>query len=277
MRCIGLETTVFKGLTAILCLFAGLTLHATDYRPWYGPVLEVDLGADCLMQAFSHVNTQCGSKKLQEFDTFLDLSASLAVWESIAAELEVIAAETKQQSFGMDAIRLTGRYRWFNDIVGDPISLSTGVTFSTIFPAVRRNIAAFDHGGVAAEAHASIGKEWSCMQFWTSRIWGVCGVGIADVGSPWLRANFSWEHNWWNRHRLEIFTESIWGFGQNKLNPYHFHGYGSVQYQAIDLGFRYFYQFDYGVVVSGGYGYRVYAQNSPENVNLITLKLVYPF
>jgi len=92
-----------------------------------------------------------------------------------------------------------------------------------------------------------------------------------------LRANFSWEHNWWNRHRLEIFTESIWGFGQNKLNPYHFHGYGSVQYQAIDLGFRYFYQFDYGVVVSGGYGYRVYAQNSPENVNLITLKLVYPF
>jgi len=249
---------------------------ATDYKPWYGRVLELDTSADVLMQAFSHVDSHHSSGKRKEFDTFIDLSASLAVWESIAAELEVIAAETRHQSFGMDAIRFTGRYRWLNDLVGDPVSLSTGVTLSGIFPPVRRNIATFDHGGFAAEAHIAVGKELSCMQFWTSRAWSVLGVGLADVGSAWIRANFAWEHNWWDRHRVELFADSIWGLGRNELNLHNFRGYGSVDYQAIDMGFRYNFQCDNGIVLSAGYGYRVYSRNCPQNVNLILLKIFYP-
>jgi len=249
---------------------------ATDYKPWYGRVLEIDTSVDVFMQAFSHVDTNCGSGKRLEFDTFVDLDASLAVWDGIAAELEVILAETRQHSFDMDAVRLTGRYQWFNDIVGDPVSLSTGLTLSTIFPPVRRNIATFDHGGCAAEAHVAIGKEVSCMQYWTSRAWGVVGMGIADVGSPWIRGNLAWEHNWYDRHVIEIFSDSIWGLGNNHMNLYNFHGYGSVDYQAVDVGTRYSFQFDNGLVLSAGYGCRVYARNCPSNVNFIILKVFYP-
>lgn len=272
--------TLMRALISIclvVCLFVFPDVApATDYKPWYGRVLELDLSADVLMQAFTHVDSHHSSGKHPEFDTFIDAAASSAIWESIAAELEVIAAETRYQSFGMDAVRLTGRYRWFNDIVGDPISLSTGVTLSTIFKPARRNIATFDHGGMAAEGHIAVGKEFSREELWTSRAWGVFGMGIADVGSPWLRFNAAWEHNWCDRHQLELFTDTVWGLGQNQLNLHNFHGYGSVNYQAIDLGVRYHRQFDYGLILSLGYAYRVYSRNCPQEVNLISIKVFYP-
>lgn len=259
-------------------------VYATDYKPWYGRVFELNTAADIRFQLFNHVNTHDhfrdnshhGLNTRKELDTFIDLSASMALDQDIALQLEVIGLQSKLHSFRMDAIRLTPRYRLLNDIVGDPVSLSLGMTLSSIFSGVRKNIATFDHGGMAAEAHISIGREISCMQFWTSRTWGVLGVGIADVGSPWLRANFSYEHNFLDTHRLRIFTESLFGFGSDNLNQFRFHGYGSIDYQAIDLGVRYTYQADYGVLFSCGYGYRVYARNCPENVNFILFRLDYP-
>lgn len=261
--------------TALLALLAS-AVHATDYKPWYGRVLQLETQADVCFQMFDHVDSHHSSGSRKEFDTFIDLGASMALWEDMAAELEVIALQSRNQSFGMDAIRLTGRYRWLNDIVGDPVSLSTGVTVSTIFPAARRNIATFDHGGIACEAHLAIGREVSCMQFWTSRAWGVFGIGVADVGSPWLRANLAWEHNWWDRHRIELFSDSIWGLGGDQMDLPYFHGYGPIQYQAVDVGARYYYQADYGIVFSLGYGYRIFARNCPQNVNFVLLRLEYP-
>lgn len=259
---------------ASLLLFS--TAFTTDYKPWYGRVLELNANLDVLMQAFDHVDSHHSSGIRKEFDTFIDLSASMAVWESIAAELEFVALESRHRSFGMDAIRFTGRYRWMNDIVGDPVSLSTGVTLSTIFPPARRNIATFDHGGVACEGHIAVGREMSCLQYWTSRLWGVFAVGIADVGSPWLRGNIAWEHNWCDTHRVQLSADSIWGLGGDHLNQRYFHGYGSVGYQAVDLGVRYSYQCNYGPLLSIGYGYRVYARNSPQNVNFVLVRLEYP-
>lgn len=252
------------------------TASATDYKPWYGRVLELDARAEVLMQAFEHVDSHHCSGKRREFDTFVDLSASMAVWEGIAAELEVIALQSRHQSFGMDAIRFTGRYQWLNDVVGDPVSLSTGVTVSSIFPPARKNVATFDHGGVACEAHVAVGREMSCMQYWTSRAWGVFAAGIADVGSPWLRGNIGWEHNWCNTHYFELSADSIWGLGGDELNLCYFYGYGSIQYQAIDLEVRYSYQCDFGPLLSAGYGYRVYARNAPQNVNFVLLRVEWP-
>lgn len=265
-------------LPLAICLSViSCSLLATELKPWFGRLFEIEARGDCLMQAFARVDTEKGSVKRHEFDAFFNLGASAAIWETIAAQIEVIAMETRHRS-GMNAVRLTGRYRWSNDIVGDPVSLTTGVTLSKIFRAARRNIATFDHGGVACEGHIAVGKEIPCRQFWTSRTWAVFGIGIADVGSPWLRGNLAWEHNWWDRHQVKLLAESIWGLGGNNLNLSHrFRGYGSIRYQAVDLSARYSYQFDNGLTVGIAYGYRVYAKNCPENVNLILLRVCYPF
>lgn len=264
-----------KYFATVLCLLAVTVTEAVDYKPWFGRVFEVNARGDVIMQAYNHVDAHHGSKKRNEFDTFFDLSASMALWETIAAELEVIALQSRHRS-GMDAIRFTGRYLWMNDVIGDPVSLTTGITLSSIFPPVRKNIASFDHGGFAGEAHIAVGREVSCMQFWTSRVWGVFAVGLADVGSPWLRGNIGWEHNWWDRHRVELFADTIWGLGGDSLNLYDFDGYGRVQYQAVDLGVRYGYQTDCGLRLSIGYGYRVYGRNGPQRVNFALVRLDYP-
>lgn len=258
--------------------FCATLADATEFKPWYGRIFEIEARGSVLMQQFSRVDTSHGKKKRYETDAFYNLSAATSVWENIAAEVEFEASSTKHCSFGADALRLTGRYLWMNDVIGDPVSLSTGITFSGIFDPVHRNIAAFDHGGVAGLAHIAVGKEWSCEQFWVSRFWGMAAIGIADVGSPWLQADIYWERNWWERHRLELYANSIWGLGGNQLGHiHHFHGYGSISYQAVDAGIRYSYRLCNDALLTVGYGYRVYGKNCPWGANFLLVKICYPF
>lgn len=268
---------VFFALIMTSCLFS-LPLIGTDLKPWYGNLYSIDLEGTCRLQQFQKISTKCGTIKRPEFDAFYDFSALMVVKEDLTAEIEISALDSRQRLFGFDAFRLTGKYFWLSDVTGDPVSLATGITLSKIFSAARRNIATFDHGGIACEAHVAIGKELSCEQFWTSRTWAVLGLGIADVGLPWLRANLVWERNWWEIHQLKIFAKSLWGFGQRDLNlKCSFQGYGSINYQTIDVGFCYGLRLDNDALLSVAYAYRVYGKNCPINANSLQLEIHYPF
>jgi hypothetical protein len=259
-----------------LCLSLLNCMDATEWKPWHPPIYSVDLTGSCLFQQFNKLNTACGDVRRSELDAFYNVSVLGVPRDDVTAEIELLASSTRYRNPAVNALRLTGTYFWFNDIVADPVSLATGITFSKIFQASRRNVALFDHGGMACEAYVSIGKEISCEQFWTSRAWGVFGVGIADVGSPWVRANLVWERNWWEIHQLKIFAESIWGMGNKRLHLHPFHGYGSVNYQAVDVGVRYGFRFANNAFLSFAYAYRVYGRNCPIDTNLIKLEFCYP-
>lgn len=250
--------------------------EATELEPWHKSIYSVDFNSSCLLQQFNRLDTSCRSIKRHEFDAFYHFSVLGVCNEKITTELELMTSNTRYKSIGLNAFRITGRYFWLDDVIGDPVSLVTGLTLSKIFKASKRNLAIFDHGGVSGEAHISIGKEVSCEQFWTSRAWCVLGLGVADVGSPWLRANFIWEGNWWNIHQLKMFADTIWGFGGKRLHIHPFHGYGSLNYQAIDVGLRYGYILPSNIFLSAGYGYRVYGRNCPIHVNFLKFEINYP-
>lgn len=253
-------------------------LVATDLKPWDGTIYSIDIHGSCLLQQFQRLDTKCGTIKRPEFDAFYELSVLTVPREKVTAEMELSASDTRHRLFGLNVFRLTGRYFWLNDVVDDPVSLATGITVSKIFHAARRNIATFDHGGIACEGHIAVGKEFSCEQFWTARTWGVLGVGCADVGSPWLRANLVWEHNWWERHQLKAFADSVWGLGKNHLTIHpHFQGYGSINYQSVEVGLRYGFRLNNDSLLSIAYAHRVYAKNCPRDANLLKLELCYPF
>jgi hypothetical protein len=249
---------------------------ATELDPWHDAKYSVDVRGKCLLQDFRRLDTGCGSIKRPEFDAFYNFSALGVVNEAVTAELEFLVSNTRYRGIGANALRLTGRYFLLDDVIGDPVSLVTGLTASKIFRASKRNVAIFDHGGIACEAHVAVGKELSCEQFWTSRAWGVLGLGVADVGSPWLRANLVWERNWWNIHRLKVFADTVWGFGGKRLCIYPFHGYGSVNYQAVDVGIRYGFIFPNNSILYAGYAYRVYGRNCPLHANLFQVEFLYP-
>lgn len=251
-------------------------LNAIEYSPWLGNVLEPNLRASAWLNSYQSVDTGHGVKRQAACDGFFDLDVSLAYRENIEFELEAVAAKTRTHCFGMDSVLFAGKYRFWNDIVGDPLTVTAGAVVSKVFKHALQDIAAFHHGGIQGEVYLSAGREFSCMQFWMSRVWGVVGFGIADLGSPWIRGDIAWEHNCWDRHQFKLFVDTLWGLGHNNLHLHHFKGYGPVNHQSVDAGIRYSLGFDYGIFLRFEYAYRVYARNCPRHVNRALLSLFYP-
>lgn len=253
-------------------------LCATELQPWYGQMLEIDTQAAGQLQAYRSVCKNTNFVKHPACDLFFNLSAGSS-YNEFAGEFEAVASDTRYRSFGMDCIRLTARYRWMNDIVGEPISLVQGVTITQVFKPGLRNLSSFHHGGIESEFHLAAGKEFSSMQFWTSRFWSVVGIGIADMGYPWVRGDAAWEHNFCDAHQVRLFAKSLWGLGHKVLNPNHsFHGYGPIRHQLIDIGLRYSKFLEgTGITLSIEYAYRLYARNCPAQVNSLYASLNYPF
>ncbi|MBA3815582.1 MAG: hypothetical protein H0X29_03510 [Parachlamydiaceae bacterium] len=253
-------------------------LYATELLPWYGNTLEIETRAAFKLQGYHSVATDHHSIKRPACDLFFELSAGTS-YDDYAAELEILASDTRYRNLGLDCIKLTGRYRLLNDIVADPVSLVSGITISQVFKPGLRNLSSFHHGGIEAELHLSAGKEHSFMQFWTSRYWGVIGVGGADMGYPWVRGDVAWEHNYCELHQVRLFANSLWGLGHESLKlKHHFHGYGPIRHQCIDIGLRYSKFFPCnGLVVSLEYAFRIFARNCPKEMNSLYLSLNYPF
>ena len=267
---------MFKKILALSILMPMLAF-STELKPWYDRELEIHSRTTYWLQSFHHLDVSHGPSQYRSNDSFLTLSL-LAARLAWCFEGEAAAAKTRRHPFGMDHIKLTGRYLWLSDVLADPISLTTGVSISSVFKPARHDIGSFHHGGIETEFHAAVGRESSCYQFWTSRWWSVVGLGIGDIGSPWIRLDADWEHNWWDTQKLRLFAHTLWGLGHRSLSlKKHFPGYGYIRHQSIDVGARYSYLFYCGVTLSLEYARRLYAENCPRNVNFFLVQLHYSF
>lgn len=270
-RCV--RSVVFLVILLSICSAAS----SSELAPWFPTELEIDAQAYTQLQAYHDVNSGSSSKRKPACDLFFGLSAGSA-YHDFAAELEAIATDTRYQDFGMDSIQLTGRYRRLNDIVADPVSLVLGLTVSQVFKPGLRNLSSFHHGGIECEAHLAVGKERSCEQFWVSRWWGLAGIGIADMGYPWIRANINWERNFCDVHCVRCFANTLWGLGPRRLNvDVPFKGYGAIRHQSVDVGVHYNSSYEWGGTIGIEYAYRVFACNCPAGVNQILVSVDYPF
>lgn len=260
----------------MMCLLP-LAGMATDLKPWYSRYLEIQPKATYLYQHYNSINDGHHNASRTSNNNFLTLSVGGA-YDIYSVELETTLAATHHRSFGFCDFKLTGRYQWLDDVVGDPVSLVTGVTVIQDFKIARNDISCFYHGGIEGEFHVAVGREKVCEQFWTSRWWGVGVFGIADIGSPWIRADLGWDRNWWDVHEIGLRMYTLWGLGGERLNlEKHFHGYGPIHHQSIDLCINYHYHSECYGIFGAGYAYRVYARNCPSYVNMVELSYLYPF
>lgn len=258
-------------------LFLSHLVFATQLEPWLGNNLELESRFTYFLESYQRIETSKGKTKRPTDDSFYTLSLGTSAFDLLAAEIELVLSDTRSHSFDWDCVRLTGRYALLDDIIGDPVSLITGITVTQASTAGLHDISSFHHGKIEAELHASIGQELSCDRFWTSRWWSVFGVGLADVGSAWIRANGVYEKNWWNQYQARLFVNTLWGFGHNRLKLHAFHGYGPIHHQAIDLGASFTYCFAFSGTLSLEYSRRLFARNFPENVNQYKVCFFYPF
>lgn len=266
-----------KALTGFLLLLPALAI-GTELKPWLDRDLEVQARGSALFQFYQNVYTPHKTIHHQARDRFYHVSAAFAAFD-YSAEVEMTVADTKFQHLDVDCLRLTLRRLFLDDILGDPLTLTAGLTITQAFRHSIFDISSFHHGHIEAEANISFGKETPCMEFWLTRWWGYAGLGIADnSGSPWLHTFFAWERNWWNMHQFRVFMESLIGFGGRNISSHrHFHGYGKIKHRSLDVGARYTYFFDYGESLSLQYAYRPYAYNFPAHANLVLISFLYPF
>jgi hypothetical protein len=261
---------------AIIFLLGICQIRATDYQPWLGNIYEFELRGSLLYQGYAWLSSGPHLKKYSSNDVFLNASLSNAI-PDFGLEIEATQARTRRQKGDLDQLKITGRYVWQDDVAGDPLSLTTGLSFIYATPYSLRDVSSFHHGRAEGEVFLSIGKESPLETMWGSRWWNVLGIGLADRGSPWVRFNLTYEKRLWDQHEIRLFLYSLWGFGHKKLHLNSFHGYGPIQHQSIDVGVRYTYLLEFFGSACVEYSFRVYGRNFPVYAHRILAQFLYTF
>ncbi len=251
---------------------------ALEAQPWFGDVFEFHfLGS----YAYSYFNTvQNGFPQLtQPFNSHvgslaLDFSPS-PEW-SIDTELRFAATTAMPFNFRSGAIQ--ARYLWLDDIIGDPISLATGISTRLTNQASLRDVSCMSHSIADFEVHFSLGKEFDASESWRFRTWGFGAVGHANQGSPWVRAIVAVETNIDDEHKLAVYAEGMNGYGRHThVNTDHFNGYARIRQKSIDIGFRYGYRIGVWGTLRAEYARRVLAKSCPQVVNTFVFSYLLPF
>lgn len=261
-----------------LFLLNTFCVSGTEYQPWLGNFYEFEVRSSAKYQGYKRLSSGSNLRKYSSNDVFLNLSLINARPPALGGELEITQARTRKQRGNIDQLKLTGRFVWQDDVAGDPISLTTGLSYAQAFRHGLKDVSSFHHGFSNAELFASIGKESPPNEsIWGSRWWSVVAIGVAERGSPWFRLNVDYEKRLFEKHEMRAFLHSLWGIGGQKLRVDDFHGYGPVRHQSIDLGLRYTYLLDYYGSGSLEYSYRVYAYNFPSYAHQVYVQILYTF
>lgn len=266
--------------TFFLFLLTPLFLQANDLSPWFGPDKLPEFRCCYLYRHYPRVSTGSHLAKHVGNDQFVDAGISFSPAPEWSAEFEVISAATTERSFGLDTLRLTGRYRLLDDVVDlATVSLVVGLVADYASRAALRDIGSFHHGRGEFEAFLSAGRELAlCEEFWTSRIWGMVGVGLADMGSPWTHLLVKFEKNHYDLHRYGLFLEGLWGFGNHDLHLHReFRGYGPIRHRSFDLGIQYQYFWSELGWIGLSYAYRIWAKNFPAEAHTVEVCVNIPF
>ncbi len=183
------------------------------------------------------VDTPQGSFPFKSNNATLATSLGLTFWPDWNAEIGLLLTKTSDIGFSYEAAYTTIRYQWMDDLVGDPLSLTTGITLSFPRTAFLHNFSYDYHGHFNAELHATFGKEWGCMGGPLLNAWGLAGVGIAEKGSPWLHGLAVCDFAFNPCLSVGCFLEGVFGLGHDNIIPSTFFpGYASIGHRSLDLG-----------------------------------------
>jgi hypothetical protein len=262
----------------LLFIMLPLQLLALQKEPWLGDFWEFELDSAYTLSRYHTVSKAKKPLKHPANDHLIYIDLGVAPSVSWAVDVDFELVDTPRRPFGFQSAALQYRYQWLDDISGDPLSVTTGLSFREVFSKSVRDINCPYHSYANAEINLSLGKEWADPPFWKYRSYLFTALGMANRGSPWARARFVWGYNHKDQQQWELFAEGYFGFGQKQeVNIDHFHGYASIRHQSIDAGIAYRYFFTLWGSLGLEYAYRLYAHSFPAHVNFFTVRYQLPF
>jgi|GEM_PF-1944787 len=271
-----MNSTNFKSLFLFFTIILPCLGICIDYSPRLGEMLVFDWRNSLLYQTYPSISTGNETQKKSADDIFLTTSLSTSVLQ-FGLEIEATEAFTHRQHGTPDNLALTFKYLYWDDVAGDPFSLTTGLSLIQAFNPSLNDLSSFHHGKAGGEIFVSVGKETACMEEWVRRWYSTIALGLADKGSPWLRCNWGYDFKFNEENEWKFFCHSLFGLGGKQLHLDHFRGYGSIRHRSIELGLRYTYVFELFGKLNFQYSNRVFAKNFPSRAHLFLIEFVYDF
>lgn len=266
-----------RGLVTILFCTSLSLLGGLEYSPWFSRIYEIHPEIAYRGQGYREIASGDGDCHYPSSDQFVTASTTLTFSQMWNGGVAFTLAKTPRRSFGLSDVELLVRYQLSDDVIGDFVSSTVGVTALYNFPQSRRDLSLFNHGSGGGELHFTVGREWSQGSLWVGRLWGLVAFGATNVGSPWWRSLLMGEINSDNRYQAALFLTALHGLGDCPLHLCHFRGYGPVGYRVIGLGTRFRYYWDDGSFLTFCYQHRLVAHQAPKDVDEVTLAFCYPF
>lgn len=198
------------------------------------------------------------------------------------SEVELQGAYTggggRNRLFDLEGAVAAGRWLLMNDIIGDPVSLTTGVALAYSPNKASKNSSLLRHAPFEAELHFAVGREVTSRATWSSRWWGFGACTFSSKGNPRAEGFLTWEKNFQDKHRLGFFGDYLYGLGSRKLSSIEqFDGYRSLGYRTFKGGIAYTYVMDVWGEVTAKYSRSFYEKYMPEDRERLSLQLFLPF
>lgn len=261
-----------------LLFYLPISLIGLEQEPWFCNTWEFTFTPSYTYSTYPKVQNGTPHHQKRSHDHVLSFDLAMPPSPQWQVNAKVEFADTPRQSMGLRSGALGAQYLWLDDLLGDPVSLTTGVVLRGVTRSSLRDVSAPYHSYFNYEINASVGKEWDHGFDWYARIYGGSSLGMANRGYPWATAFAVVEGQMQHAHRLGLFTAGYMGFGhQKQVSIDHFHGYAFIQHRNIDMGIKYTYVFEIWGHLSLAYTCRLYARSFPEQVNFFTLSYMLPF
>ncbi len=262
----------------LLLLLLPLLGTSLEVQPWFGDCLEFHFLGSYDYSFFDKV--QKGVPQLTSVfqSNVVSLGLDFSPTPEWSVDTELQFADTSKQNFNFRSVAFQARYLWFDDIIGDRISLATGADARFTNTDSLRDLSCPYHANFDFELNLAVGKEFDINECWAWRFWGYGAVGHSNKGSPWVRAILSLETNYDDQHKCALFAEGINGYGRHTtvfIND--FDGYAKIRQKSIDLGVRYGYRLGVYGTLRFAYMRRVLAKSCPQQVNAFVFSYLLPF
>lgn len=251
-----------------LLFWVPFTLGARDLKPWFGEDLWLELKVSDRVVTYDSIKIDGSELPQSSRNNYSLVCGSFAADDWLNAQIELGLAQRDQRSNWMDFdhLALTGRYLVMNDVAGDFLTLTLGVTGVIPHSSGVRDLNHRHHGYGHGEIHLAMGKELVCGETWSSRSWVYGGIGQGSRGSPWWRGSVGVESWLCDQHRLALSFDALGGWGKQALDVDRFGGYDSIAHRSLDVGLDWVYDMGLSGEASIGWRNRLWARNTPKDV-----------
>ena len=240
--------------------------YTEPLKPWLGNLFEFQLTGGYTFQHFSRIRTYPETIKRSTNMAYFDIDLGLVLLPTLNVGLNLGTQKAMGKNLYFDTAKVWGQYLIFDDIIGDPISMTLNLSLASTDTKVLGNLGKFHHGRFESVLSASIGREWAIGRIFTHRIWANIGIGGSTRSSLFGEEGLAWQINFIDRIRVGAFGTFNGGFGKKRLTTLSdFTGYRHTRYRAIDGGISLKYRWGIWGDLKLQFIRRFWGRSCPEN------------